>query len=355
MRVILLVTVGLLLMFAGFAYLSLQAVEESTQRTLQERMLIAQLSANRVDDLVKEKILVLQASINDGVIDPVTNDPRSMHEALQTLGRHLGDLVNYVALLNDQGTVIWTEPYMSNLVGHDLSTNRFVSQALTARQPVVSGYFAPSNVDASAALLVPISKQNVSHDGVLLAAVNLKHPSISQLLGPFGIGKKGYAEIVDEDGFPLVSTWEEKSWVNCRYGNRFYELIRDKGNTVGRCHDCHTTSADSRRQNGVMAFAALSTAPWGVVVQQDEDEAFAYGRDLQQKLVLFGGSAFLITLVVAWLLTRSVVIPIRTLTAASQQIAEGDLTHPIPCVQGRKYCKTRLRTFVNIGNRSSKQ
>ena len=333
-RVIILVSIGLVLMFAGFALLSLQAVRDSTERTMQERLLIAQITANRVDNLLQEKIAVLQMGVEQNSIDPDQVSPASQGPELSKVGQHLGDFVLYTALVDSSGRVVWSEPYLADLIGTDLSANRYIGQVLSSGKSIVSGFLAPQSVEPSAAILAATKRADGSVNGLVYAAVNLRHPSISRLLGPLGLGKTGYAEIVDEDGFPLASTWEEQSWQNCRYGDRFATLIRERGNLVGQCHDCHTNSRDIKKQDGVMAFASLSTAPWGIVVQQDQSEALAYSRSLEQNLFLFGATAFLITLVVAWGLTRSVVRPIRSLTAECQRIAAGDLARPIPPVGG---------------------
>jgi len=330
----LLVTAGLSLMFGGFAFLSLQAVHNSTERILQERLLLAQITASRVDDLLQQKIVVLNTMIEGASIDPNQSTPNRLGPSLRAIHQYLGDFAQYVAVANRKGMVVWTEPAMPDLLSADLSSNRYLASVFTSGKPVVTGFFAPENISPATAILVPTKKADGSVNGVVIAAVNLKHPSISHLLEPIGIGNRGYAEIVDEDGFPLASTSPEQSWQNCRYGDRFATLIKDKGTTVGRCHDCHSTPSGPQRQNGVMAFAALTTAPWGVVVQQDEQEAFAESNTLGRSLLLFGGTAFGITMVVAWLLTRSVVRPIRTLTAASQRIAAGDLVQPIPRAGG---------------------
>ncbi|MEW5719787.1 MAG: HAMP domain-containing protein, partial [Chloroflexota bacterium] len=270
----------------------------------------------------------------EAAMDPDHASSEAITAALRLVSQAIGDFAQYVALVDRRGKVVWTEPYIRDLIGADLSPNRYVARVFTEGQPVVSGYFAPENIEPTAAIIVPNQKGNGAADGVVIVAVNLKHPSITHLLGPLGIGEQGYAEIVDEEGFPLVSTSEEQSWQNCRYGDRFASLIKDKGMAVGRCHDCHTTSAYQHRQNGVMAFASISTAPWGIVVQQHEREAFAYSETLQRNLLILGAIALSITLIIAWLLTRSVVNPIHTLIAACQRITAGDLTQPIPRVGG---------------------
>lgn len=352
-RVMLLVTTGLLLMFGGFAFLSLQAVHDSSDRTLQERLVIAEITASRVDDLLQQKISVLDTMIGDAALDPDQSAPQSMGPPLRTIDQYLGDFAEYVAVTNDKGVVVWVEPSTPNLIGSDLSSNRYIASVLTSGQPVVTGFFEPDNVTPATAILVPTKTADGSVDGVVIATVNLKHPSISHLLGPIGIGDQGYAEIVDEDGFPLASTSPEQSWQNCRYGDRFATLIRDKGTTVGRCHDCHTVPSGPQRQNGVMAFAALKTAPWGIVVQQGEQVAFAESNTLQRNLLLLSGAAFGITVAIAWLLTGSVVRPIKTLTTACQRIAAGDLAQPIPRTGGGEV-SALARSFDEMRGRLKK-
>jgi signal transduction histidine kinase len=349
----LLVSTGLLLMFGGFAFLGLRAVHDSTQSALQERLLIARITASRVDDLLQQRITVLTTMIEDAAIDPDHPSPENLVPPLRLIGQYLGDFARYVAVADRTGKIVWVEPTTPALVGTDLSSNRYLASVLASGKPVVTGFFAPGSVEPAAAILVPTKKTHGSPSGVVIAAVNLKHPSINHLLGPLGLGSQGYAEIVDEEGFPLASTWEEQSWQNCRYGDRFAALIRDKGTTVGRCHDCHDAPYGRPRQNGVMAFASLTTAPWGIVVQQNEEEAFAFGKTLERNLLLFGGAAFLITLLVAWLLTRSVVNPIKTLTAACQRIAAGDLAQPIPRAGGGEV-SALARSFDHMRERLKK-
>ncbi len=325
-RVFLLVSLGLGVIFAGFALLGLQAVNESTDRALQERLLITQITAQRVDDLLQQKIALLEATANSGA-DFASIKPEDSASILRFLKTQLGDFSTYVALVDKNGRVVWTEPVQRQVIGADIASNQYLARALNSGKPTISGFFQVAQSEPTVAILVPTKKPDGSTYGVLYAAVNLGHPSITRLLSVLKIGKTGFSEIVDEEGFPLVSTWADQPWAKCRYSDRFAALIQERRTTVGQCHDCHTNTTDKRR--GIMAFTALATANWGVVTQQGEEEAFASSKSLEQRLTLFGAGAFLTTLFVAWLLTRSVVRPIQTLTRASQRIAEGDLTQPV--------------------------
>ncbi len=84
-----LVTIGLLLMFTGFALLGLQAVQDSTQRTMQERLLIAKITANRVDDLLQEKIAILQSGTEHALVEPDWTHPETTSPASRVLAHNL--------------------------------------------------------------------------------------------------------------------------------------------------------------------------------------------------------------------------------------------------------------------------
>ena len=52
-RLVLAVTLGFLLLFGIFSLLSLKAVDDSTSRILQKRLVIAQMAAREIDALVE--------------------------------------------------------------------------------------------------------------------------------------------------------------------------------------------------------------------------------------------------------------------------------------------------------------
>jgi len=105
-------------------------------------------------------------------------------------------------------------------------------------------------------------------------------------------------------------------------------MIRDHRQAVSACHDCHDAPAQMQPRPEVLAFAPLEKAQWGVTVRQSEEEVFASTRLLQ--LRIFGLMVIMVAgaLVLVFLTTRSIIVPVQALTAATRRIAEGDLDSP---------------------------
>ena len=73
-RMTLAISLGFLALFVTFAILGERALQDSTDRLLKERLVIAQLAASRLDGLVQEAILQLQHARRLATIDPATSD-----------------------------------------------------------------------------------------------------------------------------------------------------------------------------------------------------------------------------------------------------------------------------------------
>lgn len=69
-RLVLVVTLGFLLLFGIFSLLSLKAVDDSTSRILQERLVIAQMAAREVDALVERGFFELEKATEFAAFEP---------------------------------------------------------------------------------------------------------------------------------------------------------------------------------------------------------------------------------------------------------------------------------------------
>jgi len=148
---------------------------------------------------------------------------------------------------------------------------------------------------------------------------------------PMRLGNTGYVEVVDQSGVvvvrtepgPKIAPFEESD-----HSGRFSELIVTGKPTRGLCHTCHATSQKVATRD-VLAFVPLSTARWGVVIRQSEQEAMAPIRRLQRGLLLSGGGLVIVAFILAAVTTRNIVKRVQTLTGASERIAGGDLDSPV--------------------------
>lgn len=330
MRVTLLVALALFFIVGGFAYMGYQTVRESTERTLQERLVMAQVTAERADELLQRTTVLFELVMEEVTFEPDRPALAENRESLQHTYEHLAELALYVALVDRGGTVVLSEPEVEGLVGSDVSTGRCIQKVLAGGPPMITKVFTLGQANPSAAVLVGVKDREGEVSGLVYVAINLEHPSIVKLLQPIGLGETGYAEIVDQNGIILASTWPEHLWQKGDHGDRFSTLIEEGRTTVGTCHECHSSGGVEQKREDVMAFAPLSTAPWGVAVRQSEAEALAYSYLMKRRVLTFGGGAFLVAVAFTWIATGSLVKPLQKLVQACRWIAAGELGRPIP-------------------------
>jgi len=80
---------------------------------------------------------------------------------------------------------------------------------------------------------------------------------------------------------------------------------------------------------GLIAFAPLATAPWGLSIRQAESEALAPVLGVERNFLIAGSLTILVALLFAWGVARSVTMPLKVLAHAAARITQGDLETPI--------------------------
>ena len=319
-----LVIVGTFSMIGLFAYLGTAALDDNTQRNLQERVVLAQMSASYVDALLDhiENILTYTAS------EDYWADTPGAGFYLDQAYQRLNFVASHVVLVNSRGHVIAAKPEF----GTTLSFGDFppVMSALNgtpfsiAHVAQSAGALPPLIVAAS-----PVRDSSNKIIGALVISLNFSNAKIRAFTHPIGLGESGYMDLVDLSGRILASTREGRVDGDSDHGFSLMGMIRDHRPSVSACHDCHTPGAQAGPRAEVLAFAPLERAQWGVTVRQSEEEVFNSTRTLQARIfallvVMLGGALALV-----YLTTRSVIRPVQGLTTATRRITAGDLDSPL--------------------------
>ncbi|HEU5318990.1 MAG TPA: ATP-binding protein, partial [Chloroflexota bacterium] len=133
-------------------------------------------------------------------------------------------------------------------------------------------------------------------------------------------------QVIDAQGTVLASSSPPRSPVAAQHARILADLIEGRQSGV-RTHD---PPAGASFPAHIVAYAPLSYAAglqtWGVTVEQTEDVVLALPNRLRNRMLAAGALALVAATTLAWLDTRSVVRPLRTVTAAAQRIAGGDLS-----------------------------
>ncbi len=328
-KVAVLVVIGTVSLIGLFAYLGTAALSENTERNLQERVILAQMTASYMDALIDHVsgVLTHEASATDWF------DSAQDGLALANAYHRLEPFATRVFLVGQNGTAVASQPQTPIAVVFRETAP--VAAALGGAPFAISHVAQPlETLGPSVVAAAPVWDSAGHVEGALVIALNLSNPAVRAFSNPIGLGESGYMDLVALDGRILASTRPARVGNESDHGYSLAGMIRDHRQAVSACHDCHTEPTEQEPRAEVLAFAPLDRAQWGITVHQGESEVFAATRLLQSRIfelmiVMLGGA-----LVLVYFTTRTVIVPIQALTAATRRIAAGDLNSPIE-VRGR--------------------
>jgi two-component system sensor histidine kinase KdpD len=212
-----------------------------------------------------------------------------------------------------------------------------VQQALAEKRRTISAPFRGADGRPAVALAVPILDPEGGPRSVLVAMIDVGGEATHEILGhATRLGETGHAQLVGEGGIVIDST---ERWEALQPGEHRSFYRRMLG---GRAEGVENVPYEPWRgavesepvEHHVMAFAPLTSAPWGISVGGTNTETFAPARRLRETLLLVGagslGGLWLLTLLGARLLVR----PVRTLTRAAHEMAGGRLEGPVRVSEG---------------------
>ncbi len=325
-RIGLLVILGLTFIFAFMAWEGMQTMDAAIQLTLQERLALARTVAMHLDqDLERTLNRLTQVAafptinLEDGDVEP---------EKAELRGLYRPEVFSYVFLLDKDRRVIWTEPYLPQVVGSQHAECPHMQEILRTGQPAIVP--APHTLTPQTpvvAPIVPIKNKAGTVIGLLGAGINPSSQLFSDRLRPIVASQTRYAQLVDEDGNVLAHTQGRNLFQRSEHADLLVPLLREKRAAI----ETHTVTEEGKGTiREVIAFAPLSQVPWGVTLEQVEAELLAPVIELRARILFFAAVAFAGALLLVWVTTRSVIQPVNKLMAVSKRIAAGDLTTPVP-------------------------
>ncbi len=342
-RVIILVSIGMAGILAAFSASSILAINESIDRTLDERTALAKATAGHVDYVMRQGLKVLEESSATEGLDLADSDPEPEERALrQALS---GFIFTRVYLTDAEGKVLWTDPLYPAVLGVNVGFSPHANEALVNGRPAISGLStALADGEPALSMAAPIRHSSRQPAGLIAGDILLSATNLTDMIRAAAVGETGYAQIVDNQGTVLASTRPGELLQQSDHEGLIATLIEERRTSSGTCHGCHESAGEEQRETEVMAFAPLEVAPWGVLIRQSEDEALAPADRLRERAIWFGVPAFFLALLFAWVTARSVLRPVRVLTAAAEKISSGDLSEPVPHL-GRDEIGSLARAF----------
>lgn len=314
------ISLGFTTLFLAFLILGEWTLRESMNNLLNERLIIAQTTANQIDAMLHEAIIDLELAYR-----LTESFPR--HQAGSNLGSDPDNpFIFNMVRLDGEGVVEASSPDSRHPPGTDLSGNANVSASVRLHRATISEPFVdPQTGFLGVEVIVPIYDGN-RLIGLESGYVNLTSSAfIEPLRQVAALGDTGHASLVDADGRTLASTYDLEPLTPGEHAT-FYKAAWQAGKPQIATVPFEIELPDEDiGEMHVMAYAPLDLAPWGVAVGGDEDETFFGVRRLRWGIFILGT----ITLVTVWgatlIGTRRFLRPVHELTHAAQQIDQGRL------------------------------
>ena len=346
-RIMLYVALGLLILVTGFAFFALRAVNRSKDAVLQERLALAQTVAKDVDGLIRGSASQLEMTASLLFADPLRNLSPHEESMLLTMSVGLGAYPGglgapvHVYVTDEDGNPVWEWDHPD---GSEVPRGLLAAQSeeiVSRRATVVKGLRLLEGPTASALIIgVPVVASDGEVRGAITAAL-VAYPSNYALFVPSDTQVGQYRlELIDEEGIVVASSDQQDLFEPSRHllidGVPF--LQRGRGVWEHR---------PSGEEDHVVAVVPLETIPWTVVLEQEEDVALALPGSLRRRIFLLSGIGISVGLLLTWITTRQVALPLTRLTEIAGDIASGDLETPV-AVQGQDEVRALSRSFESM-------
>jgi signal transduction histidine kinase/HAMP domain-containing protein len=317
-----LVSVGLIGMLLIFAFLGITSARQATQQALRERITLARLSASSIDNTLTyiNETLAMLANMPD-----LRNSHTSLGERRAAL-QNIQIAGHGIQLLNSESKVILSTEQHSHDPNDWLDIDA-IQNALQGNKENLSVLILDKPWTVIA---VPIfDSESGEVNGAMAIAIDLSMLDPLPVKNNVGLGKTGTLDVIDSDGWVLFSSQPERMMERDQSEAVRRRLFQAAESGVETCLGC-TEEQLPDSSDEVIAFSPLTQAPWGVVIRQEADEVFSPMRHLMVQNLILGSLAIIGALVMVWVTTNSVIVPVQSLTEAAKRIAEGDFSTPTP-------------------------
>lgn len=328
-----LIEIGLIGIFGVFILLGASTARQSTLRILNERVMLARLSAANLDASLRHVNSVMEITAQREVWHGADQSDQDRFAAVGDAFDQVARTTQGVYLLDAAGEEIYSASYGD--LGLDWSALRGKA---VAHSPMV--YELPSGVPW-AVIMVPLQDENGQSFGWLATVLDFGNADLAPFQNTIDLGESGTLDLVNADGRVLVT-----SHVDHPMEPGTVESVRELffGGEPGvetclGCSDLDTPESGDE----VIAFAPLTQAPWGVIVRQQASELMAPVNRLLIQTIIVGLATVLGALALVWVTTNSVIQPVQKLNEAVNRIANGDLTTPMEVLVSDWFTGRRLR------------
>lgn len=316
----LIVEVGVIGLVSVFLFLGVSAARQTTRQILNERTMLARLSAANLDAAFRHVHSVLELSAGSDAFRLPDTAQVERQALLRRAHQRMADISQGVYWLDSQGKVLASTAAKDRL--HAVPLQGLGAQAKHPPQLVLSPAGVPLAVICS-----PILSEAGEVQGWLAATIDLSSAGFAPFHNAIDLGKTGSMDLIDAQGRVLISSRRDRP-MNVAAPQELQKLFRAGEPMVETCLGCGEGEMPESSEE-VAAIAPLTQASWGVVVRQKASELMAPVNRLLIQTLIFGLVSVSGAMALVWVTTSSVIKPVQMLKESVDRIKAGDLSTPL--------------------------
>ena len=256
---------GFFILFAVLALLGLRALDVSTNRILEERLVLAEMTASHIERAVQQAFHELQKATTFAAFDPAaSNLVEEYHMLAHSYGR-IGTMTLGVYFLDSRGKVVLAEPpEAANMDKTLLAIQSSLSQSGTRK--ISEPFTEPRTGHPTVAVTLAVRGRDGEVRSYLSGLIDL---SSEVIMGPLKqsirLGRTGHAELVTKEGIVIASTYTNY-FLHPGEHMGFYRaaLANPKGSIIDTVP--YEANGKHTPEMHIMALVPLSVGGWGLAV-----------------------------------------------------------------------------------------
>lgn len=321
------ISVGFAVLFLVFFLLAEWVLRDSIERILEERLVIAEITASQIDGVLDEAIAeVIQA---EQFLPPaVVVKPQASLLASET------DAPGKREIPVNQPVGILIHPPVFYVSTVRIYSNLEIMASVRSRTPFISKPFIEPELNRPVVAIIMSVVRSGYLVGRIVGLVDLHSQAIMDpLLKAAKLGQTGHASLVNEDGLALATTYDLPFLSPGEHAEFYRQAMAARKPVIEVVPFEFDWEGEERGEMHVMAFAPLENTSWGIAVGGDYDETFAGVQRMRSGLAILGASSLLSVWLLTMLGTRRLLQPVKEMTLAAQSIADGKLNTPLQITQ----------------------
>ena len=184
-------------------------------------------------------------------------------------------------------------------------------------------------------IAVPIYGEDGTHHDILVATID--GFTMCEAVRHLVIGESGSCSVINSKGITIADP--DKTLVQNQFDviqeavqNPAFTSLAAFVQTMLKSQDTAIGYYEYNKLKRMASYAAMKTTGWKIAVYAPIDEVMKTVSSLRQSLFVIGVIILFITLAIIYIVTNGIVMPIRKIVSALQNIAqgEGDLTVRLP-------------------------